>query len=133
MIDETQDLPIKELRIKLNDIDKIYNRVKKYSVKDAPELHEQVSKNLKVLNEKYEELREHSQKEMDENIAKAESLIDVVKNAMENPTSRKRRDQVKDAQKEWGKKAGKYYTGFHGDYVYQSVPELAKKAAPPKK
>lgn len=62
-----------------------------------------------------------------------ESLADLEKAFDEQGKLNKARFKDKDAQKEWGKKAGKYYTGFHGDYVYQSVPELAKKAAPPKK
>jgi len=61
------------------------------------------------------------------------SLADLEKALDENNKLNKARFTDKTKQKETGKKMSKYFTGFHADYVYKSVPSLAKKMPKPKK
>jgi len=60
-----------------------------------------------------------------------ESLDALDKAFEENGKLNKARFADKEKQKEAGKKMGKYFTGFHADYVYKSVPGLSKKMPPP--
>lgn len=62
-----------------------------------------------------------------------DSLADLEKAFDEQSRLNKARFTDEEKQKEEGKKAGKYFTGFHADYVYKSVPELAKSSSAPKK
>jgi len=61
------------------------------------------------------------------------SLADLDKALDESGKLNKARFNDEAKQKAAGKKMGKYFTGFHGDYVYKSVPSLAKKIPKPKK
>jgi len=61
------------------------------------------------------------------------SLADLDKALDESGKLNKARFNNEAKQKAAGKKMGKYFTGFHGDYVYKSVPSLAKKNPKPKK
>jgi len=61
------------------------------------------------------------------------SLADLDKALDESGKLNKARFNDEAKQKAAGKKMGKYFTGFHGDYVYKSVPSLAKKLPKPKK
>jgi len=60
-----------------------------------------------------------------------ESLDALDKSFEENAKLNKERfsDEIK--QKDTGKKMEKYFTGFHADYVYKSVPGISKKMPPP--
>ena len=62
-----------------------------------------------------------------------ESLDALEKSFDEIDKLNKARFADEEKQKASGKKMGKYFTGFHGDYVYRSVPELSKKMPPPPK
>lgn len=61
------------------------------------------------------------------------TLADLDKALDESGKLNKARFNDEAKQKAAGKKMGKYFTGFHGDYVYKSVPSLAKKMPKPKK
>jgi len=61
------------------------------------------------------------------------SLADLEKALDESGKLNKARFSDKAKQKATKKKMEKYFTGFHGDYVYKSVPSLAKKMPKPKK
>ena len=60
-----------------------------------------------------------------------ESLGDLDKAFEETAKLNKARfsDEIK--QKDTGKKMGKYFTGFHADYIYKSVSGISKKMPPP--
>ena len=54
-----------------------------------------------------------------------DSLADLEKALEEIGKLNKARFKDEAAQKAWDKKVSKYFTGYHGDYVYKSVPELS--------
>ncbi|WP_242202105.1 hypothetical protein [Aestuariivivens insulae] len=55
-----------------------------------------------------------------------ESLADLDKMFERNQELSKEAWPEEEARKARGKKVGKYFTGVHGDYIYQSVHELSK-------
>lgn len=60
-----------------------------------------------------------------------ESLDAIDKLFEEQGKLNKARFSDESKMKENTKKAGKYFTGFHADYVYKSVPELSKRMKKP--
>lgn len=58
------------------------------------------------------------------------TLADLDKALDESGKLNKARFNDEAKQKVAGKKMGKYFTGFHADYVYKSVPGISKKMPP---
>ncbi|MFY0654892.1 MAG: hypothetical protein JXQ96_22875 [Cyclobacteriaceae bacterium] len=54
------------------------------------------------------------------------SMSDIEKSMEREDELRKERWPDEDERKAFFKKLGKYFTGFHADYMYQTVPELSK-------